>query len=288
MTTTFMAPNFYKNDFNYSSNDAIRWVPNDKISILGNGEPYWVWRKVNPNAFSATISFVGYNDLTTNFPTFKQANGVFLGTDENVDPTTQSMAGVSFETFGGNPAMFVITDQNGTLIWGQAVPFPLENYPARVSFTTNALGTGSSYDLTIHIEVPTAGIDHTEIITNWKPFTLGNAYLTAIGPYQTAGEEFLFDIFGWADNNAFIPHSNPPFGGGLGVNPKVILNVSRDGGNTWSNDMTLSLGKIGEYTTRLQWRRLGRARSMVFRVRCTEPVDVQLMGAWLTIRKGLV
>jgi hypothetical protein len=72
-----------------------------------------------------------------------------------------------------------------------------------------------------------------------------------------------------------------------GTDPKIILNYSKDGGNTWSNDLTIGLGKIGEYTTRLQWRRLGRARSMVFRVTCSEPVSVQLMGAWIDVNQGL-
>ncbi len=77
-------------------------------------------------------------------------------------------------------------------------------------------------------------------------------------------------------------------GEGQGTNPLVILNYSSDGGNTWSNDLLLKLGKIGEYTTRMQWRRLGRARSMVFRVRCNEPVYYELLGAWIDVTPGKV
>jgi hypothetical protein len=40
--------------------------------------------------------------------------------------------------------------------------------------------------------------------------------------------------------------------------PKVRLEISRDGGKTWGYSRTRRLGKVGEYKHRAIWRRLGR------------------------------
>ena len=70
---------------------------------------------------------------------------------------------------------------------------------------------------------------------------------------------------------------------GVGVpsnsNPQVMLQISRDNGRTWGNESWRSLGKIGEYITRVIWRKLGTARDFVFKLRVTDPVKVVISGA---------
>lgn len=61
--------------------------------------------------------------------------------------------------------------------------------------------------------------------------------------------------------------------------PQVMLQVSRDNGNTWGNELWQSIGKIGEYLTRVIWWRLGTARDFVFKLRVTDPVKVVIAGA---------
>jgi hypothetical protein len=76
---------------------------------------------------------------------------------------------------------------------------------------------------------------------------------------------------------------------GQGSEPQVMARVSRDGGFTWSPSVLASLGKIGEYVTRVVWRRLGRVRldRFVFEVVCTEKVRVVFgPGLWLRITEG--
>ena len=66
---------------------------------------------------------------------------------------------------------------------------------------------------------------------------------------------------------------------GQGQNPQAMLQVSRDGGFTYGNEMWTSFGAQGEYLKRAEWRRLGVSRSYVFKFRITDPVKVILMSA---------
>lgn len=45
-----------------------------------------------------------------------------------------------------------------------------------------------------------------------------------------------------------------------GTDPVINLRWSDDGGHTWSSYHQRSLGKIGEYSRRVIWRRLGGGR----------------------------
>lgn len=65
---------------------------------------------------------------------------------------------------------------------------------------------------------------------------------------------------------------------GQGVDPQVMVQVSRDGGRTWGAEIWLPLGKIGEYRKRIATRRLGTARDFVFRIAMTDPVKFVLAG----------
>lgn len=79
-------------------------------------------------------------------------------------------------------------------------------------------------------------------------------------------------------------------GGVQGSAPTVMLDFSDDGGHTWSSELwTLAdaeAGAIGEYKTRVMWRRLGAFRDRVFRVKITDPVKVVLIGASLDLEPG--
>ena len=71
------------------------------------------------------------------------------------------------------------------------------------------------------------------------------------------------------------------------VNPRIVLEISNDGGQTWSNPIYASLGQIGRWYTRARWQRLGSSRDRVFRVTVTDPVKVQLLSAYLDAEIGL-
>jgi len=75
-------------------------------------------------------------------------------------------------------------------------------------------------------------------------------------------------------------------GSGQGMTPQVMLDYSDDGGNTWSSEQLASSGSIGVYKSRVIWRRLGKFRDRVFRVKITDPVDVSLINAEIYLEPG--
>jgi hypothetical protein len=75
---------------------------------------------------------------------------------------------------------------------------------------------------------------------------------------------------------------------GQGVNPVVMLAVSRDSGLTWGPARTAPIGALGQYGARAIWRRLGRARvdRVVFEVSQTDPVRCAWAALWLRATPG--
>lgn len=71
-----------------------------------------------------------------------------------------------------------------------------------------------------------------------------------------------------------------------GYDPQIMLRWSDDGGYTWSSERWKTLGKIGEYQTRVKWNKLGRSRSRVYEVTVTDPVKVVFLGASANIQKA--
>lgn len=67
-----------------------------------------------------------------------------------------------------------------------------------------------------------------------------------------------------------------------GYNPRVMLQVSTDGGRTWSNELWAFAGKVGQYSWRVRWNGLGRGARFAFRVRMTDPVAFEIATAYLS------
>lgn len=73
---------------------------------------------------------------------------------------------------------------------------------------------------------------------------------------------------------------------GQGSNPKVMLQTSTDGGNSFGNYRELELGATGHYATRVTARRLGRfgPKGIVFRLRISDPVVRALVNTDIEVR----
>jgi hypothetical protein len=67
---------------------------------------------------------------------------------------------------------------------------------------------------------------------------------------------------------------------GQGSSPKVMLEVSRDGGNTFGGYRELELGATGKHAVRVTARRLGMVgpKGVVFRISISDPVVRALVG----------
>ena len=68
---------------------------------------------------------------------------------------------------------------------------------------------------------------------------------------------------------------------GQGSDPQIMMRYSDDGGHTWSDSLWRTIGKVGKYKTRVRWNKLGRSRDRVYEVSVSDPVFVQINGAYL-------
>ena len=66
---------------------------------------------------------------------------------------------------------------------------------------------------------------------------------------------------------------------GQGRDPMVMMRYSDDCGETWSDEEWETSGRVGQYTSRVRWNRLGYAYNRIYEVTITDPVKVQLIGA---------
>lgn len=74
---------------------------------------------------------------------------------------------------------------------------------------------------------------------------------------------------------------------GQGQDPHVMLRYSNDGGYTWSHERRVPIGKMGQYKNKARFMRLGQAVDRVYEITITDPVFVQLNGAYLNPPTGV-
>lgn len=86
---------------------------------------------------------------------------------------------------------------------------------------------------------------------------------------------------------AFVPElevlHEPGLGlvSGQGVDPQMMLRVSKDGGKTWGAERSRSAGRLGHYDARAIWTRLGSGRRWTPELTVTDPVPWRILGARL-------
>ena len=71
-----------------------------------------------------------------------------------------------------------------------------------------------------------------------------------------------------------------------GYDPQAMLRWSSDGGSTWSSEHWTSIGKMGQYSNRAIWRRLGFGRDRIFEVSISAPVKTVIISANLKASAG--
>ncbi len=74
----------------------------------------------------------------------------------------------------------------------------------------------------------------------------------------------------------------------VGADPQLMLDVSRDGGRTYGNlQQWQSMGQIGQYQTRLRWKKLGQAFQFVLRITVSDAVPRRIIGAYGQVSTGM-
>jgi len=75
---------------------------------------------------------------------------------------------------------------------------------------------------------------------------------------------------------------------GQGSNPQIMLQYSKDNGRTWSAERWTTLGLVGQYLTRVIWRRFGSTRDATWRIRMTDPVKFVITEGAIKVRQKAV
>lgn len=72
---------------------------------------------------------------------------------------------------------------------------------------------------------------------------------------------------------------------GQGDDPELRVYFSKDSGKTYSESFKRGrIGKIGEYLTRAKVNRFGAARQFTFKVEISDPIPIDIGGAWVEVR----
>ena len=114
----------------------------------------------------------------------------------------------------------------------------------------------------------------------------GKIYQSSLGLYDDNGET----IFRTASTptihgdrrRVFMDRLEVDIESGVGngtENPQAMLTYSDDGGKTWSKEKFATLGKTGEYVTRLKFHNLGAFYQRVFKLRIADPVRTVILDA---------
>jgi len=70
---------------------------------------------------------------------------------------------------------------------------------------------------------------------------------------------------------------------GQGSDPQVMLQLSFDRGHTWGRERWRSIGAIGNYGLRVVWRQLGWFRSVVIKLRITDPIPRRFIAYFVDV-----
>lgn len=108
------------------------------------------------------------------------------------------------------------------------------------------------------------------MVSQYKPFNFMS--LAIEGTMGTAQEYITQDISKLPDYDV------------AQYNPKVILEISNDGGVTWGNIMENHVGVKGDYSYRCIWHNLGMYRLCTMKITYTEPTPWIINSASMTVR----
>lgn len=160
------------------------------------------------------------------------------------------------------------------------------------------------YDLTEGVWHTRASMDDDGNINYWSPRYAINAFGNVLFSDTRGSGFYVFDKDSFVDPNGRpIPRirttgikfdmmndlivrnleliTDNGAGKDLDVEPRVMLQVSKDGGFTWSNEKWVKSGKVGQRNFRTLWNDLGKGARIAFRVKVTDPVPFNIATAML-------
>ena len=107
-------------------------------------------------------------------------------------------------------------------------------------------------------------------------FKHGSSLIHRIRTYQHFNVERMFFSVG---NLELLMSTGNALVSGTGSDPQVILRYSNDGSATWSDELSRSMGKTGEFYKSIRWNRLGNARDWLFEFRISDPINFSIISS---------
>ena len=71
---------------------------------------------------------------------------------------------------------------------------------------------------------------------------------------------------------------------GQGETPKIMVEVSIDGGRSFPHVSWMDVGRLGDYTLRTEVDLMARGQSFIFRLNMSDPVPLTIKGAYLKVK----
>lgn len=209
--TYFYAPNFQEADFavNVNGNFSDPLV----LSFVGTGTfaDYVVRTPIPVAGLNVTATFNITDSGNANVLGSLWINGGIglVRSVQSTDPSVSSPAGAWFVPHGNSGPQYVINNYISTLFQSDALE---SNIEYAVSITLSVTDTASYtdgghdyYSLTIRLQIPGVGLDHTETIDAWQESTYSNVHLFIAGPISS-GDSYM-DVTALYLTGTGFPHT---------------------------------------------------------------------------------
>ncbi len=73
---------------------------------------------------------------------------------------------------------------------------------------------------------------------------------------------------------------------GQGIDPRIMLQYSDDGGKTWKSLPDKQLGTLGKRQARVIWHNLGSSRERVYKAAVSDPIPITITDTIMEVRGG--
>lgn len=292
--------------------DAASATPDDCLALTSNNKDLYI--------FGSSSVQVYYNSGNPDFPFTAYSGGVLDFGIAAKYSLAESSSGIFLLATSeeGGVAIVQIIGFQGSIISGD-ISWDLEKFGTisdAFGFVYR-IGDRSVYQITFPTENRTFEyIVESQLWIERKAnninryLTNGHAFLgtkNIVGAYDS-GTFYLLDEDVYTDDGEYserirvtqpihVEHNEVKFNSvvleiesgvglvtGQGVSPLLVMRYSDDGGKTWSSELTASMGAIGEYSTILEWNKLGASRSRIFEFKVTDPVKVVIISAYARVR----
>lgn len=188
--TSFDAPDFFRADFNVSSESDLEvdFGNPAHVGFVGTVDSEYIYRTIFPSNFHGEVNYSTgpeYSD-TFNFDTYRiQGCGMALGSPGFGNSEWVAVTFYAKDEDGLNQNRFRIIDQNNNILYTSGLYDANTPYNCTVTIDITGIGEGAAYDLTIRLQVPELSIDESRTILGWTGFGSGEAKFVVNGPFYT-------------------------------------------------------------------------------------------------------